>query len=373
VSEALLNKGDKVMKIAVDAMGGDKAPSAVIEGAVQACQELDVEILLTGPEDVIVSELRALDAGKLPIAVRHATQVVEMDDAPTAAMKRKPDSSMRRAIDAVQEGDADAAVSAGNTGALLATSMMALRMIKGIDRAAITALIPTAKGYCIMMDVGANVDCKPQHLFQFGVMGHAYARIVLDEENPAVGLLNIGSEKTKGNRATRTAYEMLEQGAINFVGNIEGTAVFRGEADVIVCDGFAGNVALKITEGVAQVFTDAFRKEKTGSLRGKLGMFLIQNGLRSLSRRMDYTEYGGAPLLGVNGVCFKAHGSSNAKAIKNAIRAARDARERDLVGHIREEISKNTGFESYEGVGSRIWKQLRETIHRHEDSEDVSS
>jgi glycerol-3-phosphate acyltransferase PlsX len=347
------------MKIALDAMGGDKAPSAVVEGAVRACREYGVEVVLTGPEEVVRRELNGLDAGDLPISVCHASQVVEMDESPTAALKRKADSSMRRAIEAVKTGEADAAVSAGNTGALLAVSTVILRNIKGIDRAAITALIPNAKGYCIMMDVGANVDCKPQHLLQFGIMGHAYARIVLEMEDPKVGLLNVGTEKSKGNKVTKQAFEMMEQSVLNFVGNVEGTDVFRGGADVIVCDGFAGNVALKITEGVAEVFTDAFRKERRGSLRSRLGMLFLQNGLRSLSQRMDYTEYGGAPFLGIDGVCLKAHGSSDAKAIKNAIRAAKNAYEGDLVGRIRNEMARNAETDTHEGVGYRLWKHLR--------------
>ncbi|MFQ5913043.1 MAG: phosphate acyltransferase PlsX [Nitrospinota bacterium] len=357
------------MKIALDAMGGDHAPSAVVEGAVQACRELGVEVLLAGREEVIGEELRRLDAAELPITVRPATQVVEMNEVPTAAMKRKPDSSMRRAIEAVQEGEADAVVSAGNTGTLLASSMIVLRTIKGIDRPAITALIPNAKGHCVMMDVGANVDCKPQHLFQFGLMGEAYARLMFRRKNPTVGLLNVGTEKSKGNKVTKMAFDMFEQSPLNFVGNIEGTDVFRGVADVIVCDGFAGNVALKITEGVTEVFTESFRRELRGSLRSRLGMLLLQDGLRSLYRRMDYTEYGGAPLLGIDGVCIKAHGASNAKAVKNAVRAAREACEGNLIGRIQEEIAKIEELEAQESVGYRLWKQLRDSIHRHEGSE----
>lgn len=359
------------MKIAVDAMGGDNAPSAVIEGAVLACREFGVDILLVGQEDLIRPALQSLEAKSLPVTVRHATQVVEMDDSPIETLKKKPDSSMRRALEALKEGEADAIVSAGNTGALLATSSVVLRTIKGVDRAAISALIPNAKGFCIMMDVGANVDCKPQHLFQFGIMGHAFGKTVLQIENPTVGLLSVGTEKSKGNKVTKLAFEMMENSTLNFLGNVEGTDVFRGAADVVVCDGFAGNVALKITEGVTEVFTEAFRKEKSGSIRSRLGMFLVQNGLRSLYRRMDYTEYGGAPLLGINGVCIKAHGTSNAKAIKNAIGAARDAHRGDLVDRIRDELARNAEAESGEGVGHRIWKQLRESIHLSDDSEET--
>lgn len=356
------------MKIAVDAMGGDNAPAAVIEGAVQACREFGYEIILTGREELIRPTLSRLGATDASITVRHATQVVEMGDSPTEALKKKNDSSMRRAIEAVAKGEADAIVSAGNTGALLAKSLVYLRNIGGIDRPAITALIPNLKGFCIMLDVGANVDCKPQHLLQFGIMGNAFGKTVLNIDSPTVGLLNIGSEKTKGNKVTKTAFSMMEESSLNFVGNIEGTDVFRGVVDVVVCDGFAGNVALKITEGVAQVFADAFRKEKEGSIRSRLGMLLVRNGLRSLHSRLDYTEYGGAPFLGVNGVCIKAHGSSNAKAIKNAIRAAVQAREKDLVGRIREELHRNTEVETAEGVGSRIWKQLRDSINRGDDN-----
>ena len=358
------------MKIAVDAMGGDNAPAAVIEGAVQACRTFGIEVILTGREELIRPVLNRLGSSDLPITIRHASQLVEMDDSPTEALKKKTDSSMRRAIEELKEGAADAVVSAGNTGALLAKSMVVLRNIKGIDRPAITALIPNAKGFCIMMDVGANVDCKPQHLLQFGIMGNAFGKTVLKIDSPTVGLLNIGTEKTKGNKATKTAFAMMEQSSLNFMGNVEGTDVFRGVADVVVCDGFAGNVALKITEGVVEVFADAFRKEKEGSIRSKLGMLLVQNGLRSLYSRLDYTEYGGAPLLGIDGICMKAHGSSNAKAIKNAIRAAMQAQEGDLVGRIREELSRNVEIEAAEGVGSRIWKQLRDTIQLHDDTPD---
>lgn len=350
------------MKIALDAMGGDEAPAVVVEGAVAAYREYGADILLVGEEGAIRRELRRLQGEDLPLAVRHASQRIEMSDPPAAAVKQKRDASLRVAVEAVRAGEASAVVSAGNTGALLVAATLLLDKVKGIDRPAITTLIPTAKGYSVLLDIGANVDCKPLQLFQFGLMGSAYARTLLKIPRPSVGLLSVGTEDTKGNKATKTAYELLARSSVNFIGNIEGNEVYRGRADVIVCDGFTGNVALKITEGLTEVFSNALRPDQATSWKGRLGFRLIQDGLLGLRQRLDYTEYGGAPLLGINGVCIKAHGGSNAKAIQNAVRMAITACRDGLVAQIRREIESNAEVELETHMGHRLWRQLRESI-----------
>jgi glycerol-3-phosphate acyltransferase PlsX len=310
------------MKIAVDAMGGDNAPQVVVEGAILAVKEHDVGLYLVGVESAIRQQLTKYDIKGLELEIVPAADVVGMDESPLAGLRRKRDTSLLRAARLVKSGEAQAMVSAGNTGAAMACAKLTLGSLKGVERPAIATLLPSLKGYSLLLDVGANVDCKPHHLLQFAVMGHIYAQEIMGIAEPRVGLLNIGEERGKGNELTKQSFELLEHAPLNFVGNVEGKQIYNGEADVIVCDGFIGNIGLKVSEAVADTITVLFKRELEKSLVNKLGACLLRGSLRELKRRIDYSEYGGAPLLGINGVCVICHGGSSAKAIKNAIRVA---------------------------------------------------
>ncbi len=320
-------------------MGGDRAPGVVVQGAVEAAREWDIPIILVGDTELINQELKRHPAGHLPVCLKHASEVVGMDESPSQAMRRKKDSSIRVAMDLVKRGEASAFVSAGNTGACMATAMFTLGMLKGVERPAIAALLPTLKGVTTLLDVGATVDCKPKHLFQFAVMGEVYAKYILKVANPRVGILSIGEEDAKGNEVTKETFRLLRNSTVNFTGNVEGKEVYKGKADVIVCDGFIGNVALKISESVAEMINNLLRERLTKDFRSKLGAFMLQSAFRDFKKTVDYTEYGGAPLLGVNAPCIIAHGSSTSKAIRNAIRVARDAVSKKINEHILEELT----------------------------------
>ncbi len=310
------------MKIAVDAMGGDHAPLEVIRGAVQASQEMDLPIVLVGREELLRDELRSLGVGDSKIEVVHASEIVEMCEAPGVAIRKKKHSSIRVGLNLVAEGNASAFVSAGNSGAVMAGALYVLRKIRGIDRPAITATIPTPSGPIVLIDAGANVGCKPAHLLQFGFMGDAYAKKILGISRPRIGLVSIGEEDTKGTDLTRETGALFRRTGLNFVGNVEGRAFFIGKADVFVCDGFVGNVALKTMEGMASALGQFLKNEIEKSAMAKLGVLLAGGAIRQVKKRMDYTEYGGAPLLGVKGGVVICHGLSDAKAMKNAIRSA---------------------------------------------------
>jgi glycerol-3-phosphate acyltransferase PlsX len=325
-------------KIALDAMGGDHAPDAIVEGAVMAARELDVEIVLVGNEEIVRASLARHATQGLSISVVHAPQQVEMHESPSSVVRRKRESSIWIATRLVKTGDAVAVVSAGNTGASMATALFILGPLSGVERPAIATLLPTLTGTAILIDVGANVDCKPEHLFQFGIMGYVYARDMLGMPAPKVGLLSIGEEEGKGNDLTREVFKMLKESGLPFIGNVEGRDVYRGGVDVIVCDGFIGNVALKISEGLADALVQMLKREILSSTLGKLGGLLLRPTFARFRKKIDYAEYGGAPLLGVNGVSVICHGRSTPKAIKNAIRVARDAADRGLNGHIKEQI-----------------------------------
>ncbi|NLI13280.1 phosphate acyltransferase PlsX [Pelotomaculum propionicicum] len=320
------------MKIAVDAMGGDHAPREIIIGALQAAAEYGLEIILVGDEARINAELAAHNAGG--VTVVHATEVISMGEHPAIAVRRKKNSSIVRATRLVKEGEADAVVSAGSTGAAMASALLNLGRIKGIDRPAIAGVLPNEKGYTVLLDVGANVDCKPQHLLQFGIMGYQYSSKILGNADPRVGLLSNGEEDTKGNETTLAALPLLRGAGINFIGNVEGRDIFEGTADVVVCDGFAGNVVLKAGEGMARMLLKMMKEEISKSLLAQMGTLLAGPALKCLQKRLDYAEYGGAPLLGVNGVSVICHGSSKAKAVKNAIRVARESVDNRLVNAI---------------------------------------
>lgn len=317
------------MRVAVDAMGGDYAPAEVVAGAVQAAAAYGIEVLLVGDKLRLEPLLRPPKINRVQVVP--ATEVIAMAEHPVQAVRRKKDSSIVRAVQLVKEGQADAMVSAGNTGAVMAAALFGLGRIEGVDRPALMTLMPNPQGYTVLLDVGANVDVKAQHLVQFAIMGAAYATTVLKIKAPRVGILSIGEEETKGNELTLSALPLLKQERLNFIGNVEGRDVFNGRADVVVCDGFVGNVLLKAGEGLAQALEVMVRREVAHNLPAKMALGMVLFLLRGLRRRLDYAEYGGAPLLGVNGVVVVAHGSSRARAIKNAIRVAVEAVRSGLV------------------------------------------
>jgi glycerol-3-phosphate acyltransferase PlsX len=329
------------MRIVLDAMGGDAAPEIPIAGALAALEELaNVEIILTGDERELGAKLRSRGYPRERLAVHHASERVEMEDAPAAALRRKPDSSISVGLRLLREGKADAFFSAGNTGAVMAQSLLTLGRIPGVSRPAIATIFPTKRQLCILMDVGANVDCKPAHLVQFAMMGCVYARDMFKVENPRVGLLNIGEEPSKGNEQARETYAELAKTGLNFIGNVEGRDILNGGADVVVTDGFIGNILLKFSESVLDFINFGMKLELKRSPLARAGALLLKPGLKRMRRRLDYAEYGGAPLLGVNGISIIGHGRSSAKAVKNAIRAAKTAVERDLNGDILREFRK---------------------------------
>jgi glycerol-3-phosphate acyltransferase PlsX len=310
------------MKIAVDAMGGDHAPREVVRGAIQAAREYGLSLLLVGREERVRAELRAADSAGADIEVVHASEVVEMSEVPVLALRKKRDSSIRVGLTLVREGKAASFVSAGNSGAVMAGGLIIMKKIRGVDRPAITATIPTPHGPVVLIDAGANVDCKPAHLLQFGYMGEAYARKILGIPRPRVGVVSIGEEELKGTDLTRDTGELFRRTGLRFVGNVEGRDFFAGKADVFVCDGFVGNVALKTMEGMAQALGQFLKHEIAKSTMAKVGALLAGGAIRGVRNKLDYEEYGGAPLLGVRGGIVICHGSSGERAIKNGIRAA---------------------------------------------------
>jgi len=309
------------MNIAVDAMGGDHAPRVVVLGAVQAAYELGIHITLVGDREVVVKEL-AHHSSADHITVHHCKEAVKMDEPPLKAVRQKKDASIRVAFDLVKRGIADAVVSAGNSGATLASGVLSLGRLSGVERPAIASVFPGEKGYVTLIDVGANVDCRPTHLFQFGVMAHAFARSCLGMANPSIGLLSIGEEGTKGNELVRLTRRLFEGSPLNFVGNVEGRDIFTGDVEIVVCDGFVGNVALKLSEGMAEAVTRSLSIELKNSFFGRTAFLLGRRSLERFKRKLNYEEYGGAPLLGINGIGIVCHGQSSANAVKNAIRLA---------------------------------------------------
>ncbi|MEW6424028.1 MAG: phosphate acyltransferase PlsX [Bacillota bacterium] len=327
------------MKIAVDAMGGDNAPKEIVKGALEAVRQFNQEVILVGDEDLLRQEI-GVSKSKL-VSVVHAPEVISMRESPVVAVRRKKNSSIVRAVQLVKEGEADAVVSAGNTGAVMAAGVLMLGAIPGIDRPAIATVIPNKKGGTLLLDAGANVDCKPFHLLQFGIMGYLYMKEILGVGRPKVGLLSIGEEETKGNELTLATYQLLQQASIDFIGNVEGRDIYEGTADVVVCDGFTGNIVLKAGEGMVTALLDMARDEIRRSFSAKVGMAMLMPALRSFWRKLDYAEYGGAPLLGLNGIVIICHGRSQARAIRNAIRVGREAVQNNLVLAIKKCIQQN--------------------------------
>jgi phosphate acyltransferase len=323
--------------IVVDAMGTDAAPGPEIEGAIHAARARSVRVLLVGPEELLKRELTRHRAQGLDIEIVHASEAVTMEDAAAKAFRRKRDSSIRVAARLVREGKAHGLISAGNTGAVMATAKIVLGTLEGVDRPALAAVFPTAAGKAaVLLDVGANVDCKASHLEQFAVMGEIYYRVIFGAERPRVGLLSNGEEAHKGNDLTREALALLKQHPLNFAGNVEGRDLYNGRVDVIVTDGFIGNVVLKISEGVIEAVSSMLKEALSSTLSSKVGYVLSRKAFRDFKKRLDYSEYGGAPLLGVKGVCIICHGGSNSNAIKNAIRVAAEFSE----GRVNEKIEK---------------------------------
>jgi glycerol-3-phosphate acyltransferase PlsX len=327
--------------IALDAMGSDRAPKPEIEGAIQAARNENVRVVLVGPEAALRAELaRHSSAANLPIEIAHASEVITMEDKAAQAVRAKRDSTLRVGLRMVRDGEAVGFVTAGNTGAAMATAKVVLGTLPGVDRPALAAVFPTAIGTAAeLLDVGANVDCSPENLAQFAVMGEIYFRSMFGTRRPRVGLLSIGEEETKGNDLTRNAFQLLQQLPLNFVGNVEGRDLYNGKVDVIVADGFVGNVALKISEGVANLVRYTLKESLRATITRQVGYLLSRSAFADFKKRLDHTEYGGAPLLGVKGVCFITHGSSNANAIKNAVRVASEFADRRINDKIEKELA----------------------------------
>jgi phosphate acyltransferase len=333
-------KKNPMITIAVDAMGGDHAPRSEVEGSVLAAQQHNLRVLLVGQPNVIRAELARHSRPTVAIEIAPASEVITMEDHPAQAFRRKKDSSVHVAARLVKEGRADGMVSAGNTGAVMTTAKFILGTLESVDRVALAAPFPNARGgVSVLLDVGANVDSKPQHLLQFGVMGEIYYRVTFGSRKPRVGLLSVGEEEIKGNELTRAVYERLKTLPVHFVGNVEGGDLFSGKVDVVVCDGFVGNIALKICEGLAMEIVRFLRKTYKSSFASQVGYIFSRGALKGIKQTMDYSEYGGAPLLGVRGVCVIGHGRSNANAVKNAIRVAAGLARARVNERIEQELS----------------------------------
>lgn len=327
------------MRIVIDGMGGDNAPKSNVEGVVNAIKEYDVNLIITGDKDILEKEFSNYEFDRSKLEIVHTTEIIENEDKPVKAIRAKKDSSMVVALNMVKEGKADAIISAGSTGALLAGGLFVVGRIKGIDRPCLCPAIPNVqRGMTMIADGGANVDCKPRNLVEFAAMSNIYAKKVLGIESPKVALANVGSEEGKGNDLVKKAYEELKNIDMNFIGNVEARDIINAYTDIIVCDGFTGNILLKSAEGVAMSVMNLIKETLISSTKGKIGALLIRDDMRKLKSFMDYSEYGGAPLLGVNGGVIKAHGSSNSTAIKNAIKQGIKFAEGNVVEDIKEFI-----------------------------------
>lgn len=326
------------MNIYVDAMGGDHAPGEIVKGAVDASKKYNHKITIIGEEDKIVSELDRLDYDKNRIDLIPSFEVITNNEDPTLAIRRKKQSSLVIGLHSVKEDKDSVLISAGSTGAILAGGLLVVGRIKGIQRPAITIMLPTKSGYTFLLDAGANVDCKASYLQQFAVMSNIYVEDLMGIDQPKVGLINIGTEEKKGNELTKEAHALLKETPINFIGNVEPRDIFEGNADIIVCDGFVGNVILKSIEGVGLYMMDGLKEALMSSARSKIGAFLLKPALKKFKKKLDYKEVGGAPLLGINGTIIKAHGSSDSKAIENAIKQGMDYHKKNITQKISDKI-----------------------------------
>jgi len=350
------------MKIAVDAMGGDFAPRAIVEGAVLASKKFGLKVVLVGDEDQVGKELSKHPTSKLPIYIHHAPHVVAMHDSPSAVIRKMKDTSIKVAIDLAKEGQVDGVVSAGNSGAAMALAMVLFKKLEGVERPAIATAHPTPKGHTVLIDSGGNVDCKPLHLVQFAIMGDAYAKYILGKGEPRVGVLSNGEEEGKGNDLTREVHDILSQTPINYIGYVEGRDLNSGRVDTIVCDGFVGNVALKISEGLWETIHGILKWEARDNIRAKVAYFLMGRAMRRLEKKMDYSEVGGAPLLGVNGNCVICHGSSSGKAIMNAVRLASNLAKNRLNDHLTQELKEKQELLRLGQKRQEKDKEAKETI-----------
>jgi len=327
------------MRIALDAMGGDHAPAEVVRGAVESAREHKIEVVLVGQQEVIKPQIGLYDQTGLTLNIVDASQVVEMGEHPAMATRQKRDSSIVVGMNLLKEGKVSAFVSAGNSGAVMAAALLILGRLEKIERPAIGTVFPTSSGKAFLLDVGANADCKPAHLVQFAHMGSLYMEKVFGIERPRVALLSNGEEETKGNQLVLEAHQLLKKSNINFIGNIEGKDMPKGGADVVVCDGFTGNVVVKVTEGLSEMLFESLRQALTRQLHHRVAASILRPAFSDVRKQLDYTEYGGAPLLGVNGVVIIAHGRSDAKAIKNALSAAKQAVEQDMLTALKSEVA----------------------------------
>lgn len=360
-----------MIKIAVDAMGGDRAPAAVVEGALSAFKELGVQIVLVGQKDLVEQELGRHTPGKSSLDVVPASQTVAMSESPSTALKKR-DSSMKVAFDLMKRGEVQAVVSAGNSGAMMATGMFLLGNLPQVERPAILVVVPALSKGTVIIDAGANVGCKPRHLVQFGLMGSIYAERVLGISRPRVGVLSNGEEQAKGNELTRTASELISSTSVNYIGYVEGRDICRGGVDVVVCDGFIGNVTLKTMEGIASFVLGVLKEAFQQNLSSRLGYLLSRKSILQAAARLDYAEYGGAPLLGLDGVAIVAHGGSDPKAIKNAIRVAKEAVTQDVNRHITKMLADLGEREEMKGdkLPRRIWHQIKSKIETFSEKPD---
>lgn len=327
------------MKIIIDAMGGDKGPAEVVKGTIDAVKEYGIKAIIVGKEDIIRDELKKYDYVKDQVEIMHADEVINNEDDPAVAIRRKKNSSMVVGARALSEGLGDGFISAGSTGALLASGLFIVKRIEGIDRAALSVLYPTINKFSLLVDGGANVDCKPEYLYQFALMGSIYMEKVMGIDSPTIGLANIGSEKGKGNILTKETYDILENSSLNFVGNVEARDLPNGMVDIILSDGFVGNIILKLTEGMALSIFSILKQEFSKNIRTKIGALLLKPELKNIKGRMDYREYGGAPLLGIKKPIVKAHGSSDAYAIKNGINQLIKFIEKDVIKLIEDNMN----------------------------------
>jgi len=340
-----------MIQIAVDAMGGDEAPGRIVDGALAASRHFDLGVTLVGPAERLEDELsRHPGVDRERVRIVHADAVVEMAEAPAAALRRKPTASIRIAAEQVARGEAAALFSAGHTGATVMAAHSAFGMLPGVDRPALAATIPTRRHPAILLDVGASVECRPQHLLQFAVMGSMYARVAFAIDKPRVGLLSIGEEETKGNELTRDAHQLLKASSLSFIGNVEARDVYSGAADVIVADGFTGNIALKVSEGLVEVVEELLRDELSSTLTTRVGSLLTSRAMRHFRKRIDYSEYGGAPLLGPAGIAVVGHGRSSAKAVRNAVAMAYRFVASQFIERVEREIADQSAHSSGRGV-----------------------
>lgn len=335
---------NKQIIVAVDAMGGDSAPEVEVEGAVAAARRWKIPVVLVGDQGRLEDCLKQHQTAGLKISTRHASEVVGMHDSPSDAVRKKKDSSIRVAYEMLRQGEAQALVSAGNSGATMAVGMFLLKRIPGIDRPAIATIMPNRQSQTVLLDGGANVDCKPFHLAQFATMGAVYAKCVLGKERPRVGVLSNGEEESKGNELVREAHRLLKQSGLNYIGYVEGRDIFGGDADVVVCDGFVGNVVLKVAEGLGEAVGAMLRNEIRQRFWAKIGYLMARPAFRAFARRVDYAEYGGAPLLGIQGTGMICHGGSSPRAIMNAIRMARDS----VAQQVNDRLIAQLGAESFD-------------------------